>query len=126
MQGLHYLNLISGGLILMSFSDSFSLAQVVSWLLLPYLCIPSLPLLATLGNCPLESREDHGGWSLFLTNKQGTENSVPRNPTGSCLVSYGEDSLGGRQMGLILVVLEGYKWVLTRPLILGWALITQL
>ena len=110
----------------MSFSDSFNLAQVVSWLLLPYLCISSLPLLATVGNCPLESREDRGGWSLFPTNKQGTENSVPRNLTGSCSVSYGVDSLEGRQMGLILVALEVYKWVLTRTLTLGWALITQL
>ena len=119
MQGLPSLNLISGGLILMSFSDSFNLAQVVSWLLLPHLCISSLSLLATVGNCPLESREDHGGWSLFPTNKQGTENSVPRNPTGSCSVSYGEDSLEGRQVGLILVALEAYKWVLTKHLL--WA-----
>lgn len=108
----------------MSFSDSLILLR---WFLvcLPYLCISSLPLLATVGNCPLESREDHEAESV-PTNKQGTENSVPRNPTGSCSVSYGEDSLEGRQMGLILVALEAHKWVLTRTLTLGWALITQL
>ena len=49
-------------------------ALLFSELLLPCLCIPSLPWLATLRICPLELREGHGGWSLFPTNKkQGTE-----------------------------------------------------
>ena len=43
---------------------------LVSGLLLPCLCIPSLLRLATVWSCPLELREGHAGWSLFLTNKQ--------------------------------------------------------
>ena len=47
---------------------------IVSWLLLPCLCIPSLPWLATRWTCPLELRERHGGWSPFPTNKKrGTQ-----------------------------------------------------
>ena len=42
----------------------------VSWLLLPCLCIPSLPWLATVLICPLKLREGHEGWSLFPTNKK--------------------------------------------------------
>ena len=45
---------------------------IVSWLLLPCLCIPSLPWLATVQICPLELREGHGGWSLFPTRNRGT------------------------------------------------------
>ena len=44
--------------------------SIVSWLLLPYLLIPSLPWLATVWICPLELREGQGGWSLFPTNKK--------------------------------------------------------
>ena len=43
---------------------------IVSWLLLPCLCIPSLLWLATVWICPLGLREGHGGWSLFPTNKE--------------------------------------------------------
>ena len=47
---------------------------IFSWLPHPCLCIPSLPWLATVGICPLELREGHGGWSLSPTNKKwGTE-----------------------------------------------------
>ena len=47
---------------------------IVSWLFLPCFCMPSLPWLATVWTCPLELREGHGGWSLFLTNKKwGTQ-----------------------------------------------------
>ena len=43
---------------------------IVSWLLLPCHCIPSLPWLATVWMCPLELRDGHGGWKLFPTNKK--------------------------------------------------------
>ena len=36
---------------------SRTLPHLVSWLLLPYFCIPSLPWLATVWICPLEFRE---------------------------------------------------------------------
>ena len=42
---------------------------IVSWLLLPCLCIPSPPWLATVWNCPLKLWEGHRGWNLFLKNK---------------------------------------------------------
>ena len=41
---------------------------IVSWLLLPCLCIPSLPWLATVQICPLELREGPGVWGLFPRN----------------------------------------------------------
>ena len=57
----------------MRFSGSFDLP---SGGLLPCLCIPSLPGLATVRICPLELREGHRGWSLFPTNKKwGTKKS---------------------------------------------------
>ena len=60
-----------GNLSLLLYSDvPLILPQVVSWLLLPFLCILSLHQLATVLTCPLEHREGHGGWSLFPTNKK--------------------------------------------------------
>ena len=51
-------------------------------------CIPSLLWLATVGICPWELREGHGGWSLFHTRSGGHRKvSVARSPTGSFLVS---------------------------------------
>ena len=43
---------------------------ILSWPLLPCLCIPSLPWLAAVQICPLELRKGYGGWSLFPTNKK--------------------------------------------------------
>ena len=43
---------------------------IVSWLLFPCLCIPSLPWLATVWICPLGLREGLGGWSLYPENKK--------------------------------------------------------
>ena len=57
---------------------------IVSWLPLPCLWIPSLPGLATVRICPLERREGHEGWSQEMGDRKA---SVPRSPTGSCLVS---------------------------------------
>ena len=45
---------------------------IVSWLFLPWPCIPSLPGLATVRICLLELREGHGGWTERLL--------VPRSP----------------------------------------------
>ena len=45
---------------------------IVSWLLLPCLCIPSLPWLATVWACPLEFREGHESWIKPISCKQGT------------------------------------------------------
>ena len=59
----------------------------VSWLLLPCLCIPSPPWLATVWNCPLKFREGHRGWNLFLFRGR-RKTSVPRSPIGSCSVPY--------------------------------------
>ena len=60
-------------------------------LLLPSLCVSSLPWLATVWSCPLELREGPGGCRLIPMNKKGegeySKVIVPRNPTGSCLVS---------------------------------------
>ena len=43
-------------------------------------CIPSLLWLATVGICPWELREGHGGWSLFPTSKGGQgKASMPRS-----------------------------------------------
>ena len=62
---------------------------VLSWLTPPYLCISSLPWLAAIWICPLEIREDHGGWCLS-PYKQGMGKGcwqrkapVPRRPKGS-------------------------------------------
>ena len=64
---------------------------IVSWLLLPYLCIPSLPWLATVWTCPLELREGHGGWMKPISYKQGMRDTericTQEGPTGSCSVS---------------------------------------
>ena len=50
---------------------------VVSWLLLPCLCIPSLRWLTAIWTCPLDLREGLGGWSLFSRNKQwGTQRGL--------------------------------------------------
>ena len=38
--------------------------------ILPNLCIPFLPWLATVWICALELKEGHGGWGLFTTNKK--------------------------------------------------------
>ena len=43
---------------------------IVSWLLLPCFCIPSLPWLATVWICPLELREGQGGWMKPISYKQ--------------------------------------------------------
>ena len=37
------------------------------WLLLPFLCIPSLPWLATVWTCPLELGEGHECWNLIYS-----------------------------------------------------------
>ena len=50
-------------------SSSFSCA-IVSWLLLPGLCIPSLPWLATDWTCFLELWECLGSWRPFPKNKK--------------------------------------------------------
>ena len=62
---------------------------LLSWLTPPYLCISSLPWLAAIWICPLEIREDHGGWCLS-PYKQGMGKGcwqrkapVPRRPKGS-------------------------------------------
>ena len=61
-------------------------SSTLSWLLLPCLCIPSLPRLITIWTCPLEVMEDQG--SLFPTNKKwDIERIWPTSSTGSCLVS---------------------------------------
>ena len=64
---------------------------VVSWLLLPCLCIPSFPWLAILWTCLLELREGHGGWIKPISCNQEMGDTkkvfVPRSPTGSCSVS---------------------------------------
>ena len=62
---------------------------IVSWLLFPCSCIPSLPWLATVWICPLELREGQGGWRLFPANKKrGTQKwFVPRRATQGHLVS---------------------------------------
>ena len=57
---------------------------VVSWLLLPGLCIPSLPWLAAVWTYPLGLRESHRGWSLFPKIKRwGTHKGLcPGAPQG--------------------------------------------
>ena len=45
---------------------------IVSWLLLPCFCIPSLLWSATVRICPLELREGHGGWMKPTSYKQET------------------------------------------------------
>ena len=50
---------------------------IVSSLLLPVLCIPSLPWLATIWTCPLELRRGQGGWSLFPTNRKWETEKLP-------------------------------------------------
>ena len=45
-------------------------ALIVSWPLLLYICMCSLPWLATAWICPLELREGHSGWSLLPANKK--------------------------------------------------------
>ena len=69
-----------------------------SLLLLPCLCISSLPWSATVWTCPLELREGRGGESLFISHTQEItarcgwwrhrKASVHRSPTGSCWVSW--------------------------------------
>ena len=58
------------------------LSPLLAWIKVTYFCwgrlsfstLPELCLtLATVGDCPLESREDHGGWSLFPTNRKQKE-----------------------------------------------------
>ena len=65
-------------------------ALLFSELLLPCLCIPSLPWLATLRICPLELREGHGGWRGTQTGDRRA--SVPRSSIGSHSVSLRRDS----------------------------------
>ena len=63
---------------------------IVSWLLLPCFCIPTLPWLAAVWTCPLELREGHRGWLKPISYKQemgDTERLCTRSPTGSCSVS---------------------------------------
>ena len=43
---------------------------IVSWLLPPSFCIPSLPWLATVWICPLEFREGQRGWIKPISYKQ--------------------------------------------------------
>lgn len=63
----------------------------VSWLSSPHFCIHSLTsLLVTDWICPLEFREDQGGWNLFLTNKKhGTQKGfgTQEGSRVSCLAS---------------------------------------
>ena len=54
--------------------------SIVSWLLLPCLYTPSLPWLATVWTCPLELKEDHGGWIESL--------SCPGSPRGPAQFQY--------------------------------------
>ena len=61
----------------------------IFWLLLPCLCIFSLPWLATIPICSLELRKGHGGWNLFPTNKEWRtwKAYMSRIHTVSCSVS---------------------------------------
>ena len=117
VKGLHSFNLISGGvLILMSFSGSFNLNSG-RFLAAPPLSLHPLP--SPTSNCSnLPFGTQGRSWSLesvpYKQEMGDRKASMPRSLTGSFSISHGEDSLGGRQMGLILVALGGYKWVLTR------------
>ena len=42
---------------------------IVSWLLLPCLCIPFLPWLSSVWNCPSKLRKVHGGWMKPILNE---------------------------------------------------------
>lgn len=79
--GPAHLYLVSGSLLL--FSSSSGRAPGVSQLLLPCVCILSLPRLAAVCICPLEPREGHRGWNLLPTDKkQGTEGFRAQEPHG--------------------------------------------
>ena len=62
---------------------------LVSWLLLPCLCVPSLPWLADVWICPLGVKEGHGGWicPLQIQNRRHRKASIPRSPHRVYLVS---------------------------------------
>ena len=72
---------------------------IVSWLLLPCVCIPSLSWLADVWICPLELRESPGGWKKPISYKretneerEGREVNTERifsweGPTGLCFIS---------------------------------------
>ena len=85
---------------------------IVSSLLLPWLCTPFIPGLATVQICPL--KKDHGGWSLLPTRNKGHRKaSVPRSPTGSCLVSGSPDKVKNIEFILIQLSMSGlrtFKW----------------
>ena len=73
---------------------------IVSWLLLPGLCTPSLPWVAMVSTYPLDLREGQGGWmKTFLTNKKwGTQKGLCNqdDPTESCSVSSEKLSLNAK------------------------------
>ena len=62
---------------------------IVSWLLLPCVCIPSLSWLADVWICPLGVKEGHGGWicPLQIQNRRHRKTSIPRSPHRVYLVS---------------------------------------
>ena len=72
---------------------------IVSWLLLPSFCVPSLSWLAVVWICPLELRESPGGWKKPISYKketneerEGREVNTERifsweGPTGLCFIS---------------------------------------
>ena len=60
----------------------------ISWLLLPYLCIPSLPWLATVWTCALKLEESHGAWMKSISCNPETGDTerilcpgAPQGPT---------------------------------------------
>ena len=59
---------------------------IVSWLLLPCLCIPSLPWLEAVWTCPLELREGLGDWMkpMFCSQEMGDTERIlcPGAPWG--------------------------------------------
>ena len=85
---------------------------IVSSLLLPWLCTPVIPGLGTVQICPL--KKDHGGWSLLPPRNKGHRKaSVPRSPTGSCLVSGSPDRVKNLEFILIQLSMSGvrpFKW----------------
>ena len=62
---------------------------IVSWLLLPGLCIPSLLWLATVWACPWELREGHWTWSLLPKYKKwGTQKGLCAQEPHRVLIVY--------------------------------------
>ena len=86
---------------------------IVSWLLLPCLCIPSLPWLATVWICPLELRKCHGGWSLFPTSKEwGTQKGFRAQEIHRVLLDFSmkpESPLPGLRQNMLLLAYSSLK-----------------